>query len=267
MNADVWPLCLSVRDCQEVRPVADAVTVFAQDLVNHYRPSWDLQTPDAPQIPSGGRQWYLRREAGLRAFARYEAELRLKHFAKRGLLTGADYCEARLQEIIFKRGWLEAKSHAPTTWQKFISWRKKSAPGFAEKLEVWFSRRNAGQLARHSPDPRIRLYALMFDRYPVPLEFCSDARSVVVVNHAIMREDWQGKKNTANRESIRRWRRNLGLKPSPTIVSKIPHPRRAKKLGFKPGELFDIDHVAAKKIGLPFDCKEKFAPLGNWRSR
>ncbi len=273
MNADFWPVCLSKRDCQEVHSLADMVAIFAGDLVDHYRAGWDLQTPDAPQIPSSGRQWYLRREAGLRAFARYEAELRLKHFAKQGLLSGADYCEARLQEMIFKLGWKEAKHHAPTSWQKFISWREKSAPGFAEKLAVWISRRNTGKLARHSPDPRIRLYALMYDRAalmydraPVPLEFCSEAWSVVVVNHAIKREAWQGKKTVANRQSVRRWRNNLGLKFSPHVVATLPHPLRARKRRLPAEEIMVVDPVAAKMVGLPFDFK-KLTPLGDWRTR
>ncbi len=243
MNQNELPLCLSKGYYQEVVPLADMVEVFAEDLVNDHRAGWDLQTPDVPQIPSGGREWYLRRESGLRAFARYAAELRLKHFASdQDVITGAEFCEARLQGIIFSRGWREAIKalNSNPSWKKFIAWRKKTTPAFAQKLHLWCSRSYDGELARHSPDPRIKLYALLFDRCPVPLEFCTEDYSAFILNETIQREDWPGKKVTPNRESVRRWRRDLGLKLSKQVVFKYVN------------HFPKFDFTAAKIIGLPF---------------
>lgn len=251
MNADVWPLCLPKRDWQEVRSLADAVTIFTEDLVNRYRPDWNLNTPPASfkSLLSGGRKWYLRREAGLQAFARYEAKLRLKHFSKDGLITGAEYCACRLQEVLFDWGWREALApgRVPSRWKQFISW-----PGITLRLQLWKSR-NA--LARYSPDPRIKLYAQLYDRgTPCPLEFCSEDYSATDVSEKIQCEDWPGKGEAVTRENVRRWRRSLGLTLSEHVVIKFPHARKAKTLSLPHKETgVMVDFNAAKAIELPFE--------------
>ena len=266
MNVNIWPPCVPKSGWQEIRPLVDLITIFAEDLVNCYRAEWDSQTPkdwsqqttDAPKVRPGGREWYLRRDTGLRAFARREAELRMKHFAKDGQLTGADFCEARLQEVIFKWGWKEALFDAPPRWQKFISWRKRTAPGFASRCQLWISRSNRQPLASHSPDTRIKLYALLYDRAaPVPLEFCSEDYSASALSECTQGEKWPGKRVALCRENVRRWRRDLGLKLSRHVVVKFCHPRTATTYLLPTKETgVDVDHAAAKKIGLPFDFRQ-----------
>jgi hypothetical protein len=282
MNADVWPVCLSEPDCQEVRPLADAAAIFAEDLVNHYRADWDSCLKDVSQISSDSRKWYIRRDTGLWAFALREAKLRLEHFSKDGLITGADYCEARMQEMIFSWGWREI-FNAPPAWQKFISWRKKTAPEFASKLKVWKSRSSNHKktLARHSPVPHIKLYAQLYDRAVIPLEFCSDDYSSHLMTICAREKALLGESEAFSRENVRRWRRDLGgLKLSKHVVAKFPHPRQAKSLslpirdigekidrGLEAGYGVVIDINAANAVGLPYDYAKELTPVGQWRTR
>jgi hypothetical protein len=274
MKAEDWPLCLPKRDWRQVRSLADFAIIFTEDLVNRYRTAWDLITLDAPQIPSGGRQWYLHRETGLRALARREAELSLKHFSRDGLITGADYCACILQEVLFSWGWREALSPGcvPANWKRFISW-----PGFAPRLQLWKSRR---ALARHSPVPHIKGYARLYDRAGIPLEFCSDDYSAHLMTVWAREKNWIGESETFSRQNVRRWRRDLGLKPSKHVVAKFPHPRKAESLSFpireSSGQIdrglegnyaVEIDAAAAKAVGLPYDFAELLTSVGQWRTR
>jgi hypothetical protein len=258
MNQNELPPCLSLRDCKQVRPLAEAVTVFAEDLVNYHRAFWDSLSPDSSKISSGSREWYLCRSTGLRAFSNYEAKLRLKHFASQSaLITGAEYCDSRIQELFYRFGWREALTalEGSPKWEKFLNWRKKTSPAFAKKLNLWCSRSNKTELARHAPDSRIRLYAMLYDRaVPVPLEFCSEDLAAHILTQIIGNQKWPGNNKTPNDENIRQWRKSLGLKLSKDVVAKFPHPRKAARLSLPIKENgIEIDRVAAKRIGLLSD--------------
>jgi hypothetical protein len=267
MNAEDWPRCLPKRDWQEVRSLPDAVEAFAGDLVKHYRPMWDSQSPRASLngLLPGGRKWYLRRETGLWAFARREAWLKLKHFSKDGFVTGADGCACRLQEVISewgKEAWTPWSS-VPPGWKTFID----DCPGIKRKFQLWQWRINHHRpLERRVPDTRIKLYALLFDRAaPVPLEFRSDEKAASTLSEIFQSENWPGKRTAIEGANVRRWRRDLRLELSKDVVAKFPHTRKARRLGFQGVEsLAEIDHAAAKKIGLPFDFTI-YQPVENYR--
>ena len=65
------PLSVQLSEMQPV-PFGDALSNRVQEITSLYRKEWDERTPAV------GREWYLRREAGLCAYARYAANLWLK---------------------------------------------------------------------------------------------------------------------------------------------------------------------------------------------
>jgi hypothetical protein len=255
-----WPLALSKRGMQEIRPLTETVPRYADDLIRMYRPQWDSfgeqQSPNLRKpISAEGRLWYLRRDTGLRAFARYEAELRLKPFSKDGFITGDDFYEAELQRDIFRRGLAVL---GDKKWKVFIPLRREMNTTFRQKLAVWLSRKthkswkSPGGLADYTADTRIEFYALLYDRYYVPLEFCSDEYSVDVLTGATQSEYWRGSRTDLTRAAVRRWRRNLGLKPSPHIIGKMsPHIAGKRTAVGVP----QLDSAAARRVGLPYDIE------------
>ena len=66
------------RNPRQAIPLADAVPLFAAWRAEFYRVEvWNQNTAQAKPY----REWFLKRDAGLLAFATYEAGITLRHFS------------------------------------------------------------------------------------------------------------------------------------------------------------------------------------------
>lgn len=231
------PVEFWLDDAERIVPFEQVAESLAQYLVDSsFRRQWDERTPIED------RDWYLRRDAGLRAYALHEARVRLRPFARRGVLKGGDYMEAvvasgmnlRRPGDMFDKRFAEFLEHG----------RRKEGPKFMTRLRKRRKRMADGSSVA-CPAQRIKFFALLFDRHLVPLEFCSDNVAADAINQAAA--DMGGttlgydENSVCQAMNVRQWRRTLGLRSKdPMIVWS----RRGKH------EDYAFDHPAAKIHGL-----------------
>ena len=122
--------------------------------------------PDLQEVWDGNtcikQPWFLARNAGLRAWSFYEADLRLKPFY-REKYTLSDYCEFKLLAGMQKHGEAEVKD---PYWSDFLSFMTQT-----EGISFWGRIVEKAKLKPAQHQLVHRLFCFLWDREVVPFEF------------------------------------------------------------------------------------------------
>src|SRR5262245_34328431 len=106
--------------------------------------------------------WFFARNAGLRAWSKYEATLRLNPFY-RETYTLADYREVNLLERIQKRGDTELRD---PYWADFTTFQTQT-----EGLHFWLRISKKAKLKPVQHQTVHRIFCCFWDRFFIPFEF------------------------------------------------------------------------------------------------
>lgn len=237
------PVELWLENPERTFTLSEVSEVLAHEFVNStFRRAWDANTP------TDGRDWYLRRDAGLWAYARREAEVRLRPFAKHGRFRGEDYLEAVLWWRIVQHGGDAAI--ASSDFDELFRWKRHNDVGFFARLGARLAKRDEPE--GRFPDLRMRLYACLYDRGVVPLEFCTDDYAAWLIN-GIQRtkKRWLEKVGVeTNAEAVRGWRRLLKLRL--TMPKVVKFRRALVHRGEPEASQYVFNRFAASRHGVPF---------------
>jgi len=202
-------------------PLTEAVPPFAAWRAEFYRGEvWNPNTTQAKPY----RDWFLERNAGLQAFATYEAGITLRHFAKNGTLRADAFIEAMVRQQIRNVGLKALSAWEPAffDWEDFLKFKRMEDPKFFVRLGQWLTK--GKDLDGFIADLRIKLYASLYDRATVPLQFCSDSLSAQLINAKLQEKDWPdwpGSKNQTNGLAVQGWRRLLKLNLANPLVLRL----------------------------------------------
>lgn len=186
---------------EESLPYAYVRDGLAFYIAHQIRWLWDQQT-------NIKIDWYLSREAGLRAYSKYEAGQRL------AALPRASYTAAQFRELHFSEALRESggKALQDPDWSDLIQYKcligdlkfLTNLPLIIGKQGIW----------RHVP---LRLFCLFWDRLEPPFEYWSYPAATTYINESLRRLK---QVPITNEAMWREWVWRLKLKPSrPAIVT------------------------------------------------
>jgi hypothetical protein len=176
--------------------------------------------------------WFLSRKAGLRAWSKHEARLRLSPFY-RDHYTAADYHELSLLEKIQNHGDRELKD---PYWADLISFQMQN-----EGLSFWRRIDKKAKLKPVQHQAVHRLFCCYWDRFDPPFEFWTYPAMVACFCEILRSEG--AADNSVSEGNLRQLVARLDLEKSKQIIVRE----------FVSGSCKRIDEKAAAAAGLPKD--------------
>lgn len=193
-----------------------------------YEPLWEKETP-----LSSRTKWYKKRRKGLKAYAAYEADFRLRQFHKRDF-TVDDFMEFHLHDVLTDTG---IKALADPYFKNFLDYMRRNPTAdfyirLAQKI----------QSVGKDPNWHLKVYAKLYDCAEPPMEFWTNAASAAYLGFYYEKANRQ---ETFTRDQIKMWKKLLKLKETkPFIIFKFD--AVTEKFGFTKSYL-----QAIKKHGVP----------------
>jgi hypothetical protein len=205
---------------------------LAKFLAYQLRRKWDQLT--TIKIP-----WYLRRDAGLRAWSRYEAGQRLA-VQPRQSYTAAQFHELHFSEVLRKRGQAELSN---SEWDDLFRYKRQIGDlKFFEHIALIVNQSGVWQ---HLP---MQLFCAFFDRLdPAPFEYWAHPAASEYLIQYLQR--YQLNTQGITPEALRQWAHRLGLKQSRPSVVEAYNARRG---------VADINFSAAAEHGLVWPISLRF---------
>jgi len=208
-----------------IAPYDEVLGRVARWLEAYLQGLWDLTT--AIKHP-----WFLARKAGLRAWSKYEARLRLNPFY-REKYTLADYFELNLVESMRKHGEAEVKD---PFWSDFISFMTQT-----EGPQFW--RRTLDRAALKPAQHQLvhRLFCFLWDREGVPFEFWTYPAMEAFLTEILIEK--RANANSVRTGNLRQLVKRLKLQKSSHVIVRQ----------FVGEQIARFDNEAAAAAGWPKD--------------
>lgn len=210
-------------------PFEEVHAALARLLMSDWHSVWDRNTVVPCQ-----REWYLKREAGLWAWADYAADFQLRQTGKQAF-TAEDYYQFHLCDEIKSVG---AAGLADEYFHHFRDYEFATKnEGFIEALNR--ALKNKGR----QPNLEFVRFCFLWDRHVIPFEFWT--------NEAIAgyyRSNTGDDGTKFNKERVRDWKRALKLKEaSPLLARGWDDANNRIKLETRPEVLARIDKIYGDK--------------------
>jgi hypothetical protein len=214
---------------QYAAPFEEVQQALCDLLADDWRTVWDRNT----KIDSR-REWYLKRDAGLWAWASYAADFRLRQTGKISF-TAEDYYQFHLCDEIKRVG---TEALADEYFHRFRDYE------FATKNEKFIQNLNRALTnTGRQPNREFVWFCFLWDRFVIPLQFWTNE---AIAGYYRANRDDDGKE--LNKERIRDWKRALKLKEaSPVLVRGWDDANNRIKLETRPGVLARIDKIYGDK--------------------
>ena len=173
---------------------------FAED----HRAEWDNHSPDY------GQEFFLSREAGLRAYAGYESDFYLRTLYHHDREEEREFPEQwridQFGECMFleaiNRQKEDALANMHFSWL-FDAKRKRKDKRFFVRLGQWLER----EKERPTPNVAIKRYAVEYDRFMIPFEFATDEFAAQVMTYVDQRNENDIDVDHSS-DKTRKWRTN-----------------------------------------------------------
>ena len=206
-------------------PHEQVKAALADWITEKYRAKWDENSPKY------GAEFFLKRDAGLKAYATYEADYYLRAPGRHSAVESKRGCPEKWREVDFSECMLieeisrigaEALSGGRFAFIAEIK-AKEGDKSFFIKLGKWLERESN----EWQPSEQIQRYAHAYARCIFPFEFCTDEFAAHVLSYVDQRNE---KDIDVDHESgkIRKWRtKSLNLPLTKPVAAKWL-PKRAK---------------------------------------
>ena len=193
-------------------PHVDVREKFAFWLMEANTALWDERTPEF------GRDYYLKRTAGLKAYSAYEADHYLRVLNRHDPRTKLKDLEVWREDQFGECMFLEQinRTGAATLADDSYAWlfdakRSRKDTSFFHRLAAHLD----DNRSERSPNRNIRMYAWGYDRSAIPMEYCPDSYVELICFKLSQSKQWRderGNQAPPSTASIEKWRKLLGLK-------------------------------------------------------
>lgn len=206
-------------------------SVITEKLIPHliaaYKPLWDASSNDST--------YHKQRTKGLHAYARYEAEFRIRQSGRNDFDL-----EQYMQFHLF-----DSVDFSSDFYEDFMDYQRRT-----KNKDFFLELANTLKRKGKNPNLQIRFYAMLYDRAPIPLEFWTNQAAADFLSKAYRLADAKSDK-CFTRDQVKKWKQNeLKLKETkPIVVRKFIDPETG-------GMVINKDALLAHRIPVPEDIRK-----------